>query len=136
KSRSVTPGAASTKAMPASPSSVWMVDPGPAEIGARAVPLTATHSTASPPTPSLDRKSTRLNSSHVSISYAVFCLKKKNKTQTKKPCGDRPPLRPGLPRRAAPARQVLPGARPRPPHPVTPEQRLPLRGQRLHSEPV
>src|SRR5699024_12286930 len=27
--------------------------------------------------PSLDRKSTRLNSSHVSISYAVFCLKKK-----------------------------------------------------------
>src|SRR5690554_1963155 len=28
----------------------------------------------------LDRKSTRLNSSHVRISYAVFCLKKKNKT--------------------------------------------------------
>src|SRR5699024_12403798 len=28
--------------------------------------------------PVLDRKSTRLNSSHVSISYAVFCLKKKN----------------------------------------------------------
>src|SRR5699024_12418956 len=28
-----------------------------------------------------DRKSTRLNSSHVSISYAVFCLKKKNKQQ-------------------------------------------------------
>src|SRR5699024_12713141 len=27
-----------------------------------------------------DRKSTRLNSSHVSISYAVFCLKKKTKT--------------------------------------------------------
>src|SRR5690349_24263984 len=26
----------------------------------------------------LDRKSTRLNSSHVEISYAVFCLKKKN----------------------------------------------------------
>src|SRR5690554_7082022 len=29
----------------------------------------------------IDRKSTRLNSSHVRISYAVFCLKKK------KPCG-------------------------------------------------
>src|SRR5437868_11291216 len=29
----------------------------------------------------IDRKSTRLNSSHVSISYAVFCLKKKNKLQ-------------------------------------------------------
>src|SRR5207249_12056180 len=28
-----------------------------------------------------DRKSTRLNSSHVSISYAVFCLKKKNKNR-------------------------------------------------------
>src|SRR5437870_9786993 len=28
-----------------------------------------------------DRKSTRLNSSHVAISYAVFCLKKKNKTK-------------------------------------------------------
>src|SRR5690625_2671198 len=28
-----------------------------------------------------DRKSTRLNSSHVAISYAVFCLKKKNKTR-------------------------------------------------------
>src|SRR5437762_9741150 len=29
--------------------------------------------------PTLDRKSTRLNSSHRCISYAVFCLKKKNK---------------------------------------------------------
>src|SRR5438067_5470411 len=31
------------------------------------------------PTTAADRKSTRLNSSHVSISYAVFCLKKKKK---------------------------------------------------------
>src|SRR5207253_11374612 len=30
------------------------------------------------PAKELDRKSTRLNSSHVAISYAVFCLKKKN----------------------------------------------------------
>src|SRR5690349_23559458 len=29
-----------------------------------------------------DRKSTRLNSSHVEISYAVFCLKKKKKNKT------------------------------------------------------
>src|SRR5690606_42012013 len=29
----------------------------------------------------LDRKSTRLNSSHVKISYAVFCLKKKKQTR-------------------------------------------------------
>src|SRR5207249_12006499 len=33
----------------------------------------------------VDRKSTRLNSSHVSISYAVFCLKKKKKNNKKKP---------------------------------------------------
>src|SRR6266403_2979206 len=31
--------------------------------------------------PRPDRKSTRLNSSHVEISYAVFCLKKKKKKQ-------------------------------------------------------
>src|SRR5258707_11756917 len=37
----------------------------------------------------LDRKSTRLNSSHANISYAVFCLKKKNHAQvlyTAAPC--------------------------------------------------
>src|SRR5690625_6655455 len=32
----------------------------------------------------IDRKSTRLNSSHVAISYAVFCLKKKNTTTNNK----------------------------------------------------
>src|SRR6266571_2751493 len=37
-------------------------------------PNQPTHSSAAP-----DRKSTRLNSSHMSISYAVFCLKKKIK---------------------------------------------------------
>src|SRR5574343_928833 len=31
-----------------------------------------------------DRKSTRLNSSHITNSYAVFCLKKKNKIKKKK----------------------------------------------------
>src|SRR5437773_8424647 len=30
----------------------------------------------------LDRKSTRLNSSHITISYAVFCLKKQTPTQS------------------------------------------------------
>src|SRR5471030_3400759 len=39
---------------------------------------------ASEPTRSPDRKSTRLNSSHLGISYAVFCLKKKNKKTSKK----------------------------------------------------
>src|SRR3712207_7546478 len=32
-----------------------------------------------------DRKSTRLNSSHANISYAVFCLKKKKKAQSHTP---------------------------------------------------
>src|SRR5690348_17981347 len=37
----------------------------------------------------LDRKSTRLNSSHPSISYAVFCLKKKTTRRTSTtPCAD------------------------------------------------
>src|SRR5438309_8707535 len=34
----------------------------------------------------LDRKSTRLNSSHSSISYAVFCLKKKNENMDSDAC--------------------------------------------------
>src|SRR5690349_22362115 len=40
----------------------------------------------------IDRKSTRLNSSHVEISYAVFCLKKKKKkkeTKLRKKCKQR-----------------------------------------------
>src|SRR5438067_8382396 len=36
-----------------------------------------------------DRKSTRLNSSHVSISYAVFCLKKKNPLHRTAPQNER-----------------------------------------------
>src|SRR5438270_8981553 len=34
--------------------------------------------------PTTDRKSTRLNSSHSQISYAVFCLKKKNKKKNER----------------------------------------------------
>src|SRR5207249_11367964 len=37
-----------------------------------------------------DRKSTRLNSSHVSISYAVFCLKKKKKKNKRKRLSRKP----------------------------------------------
>src|SRR5690349_23591086 len=43
--------------------------PSSLEVGARPLPAGEVRS--------LDRKSTRLNSSHVEISYAVFCLKKK-----------------------------------------------------------
>src|SRR3989442_11006780 len=38
------------------------------------------------PVKPLDRKSTRLNSSHVRISYAVFCLKKKKKNKSINRC--------------------------------------------------
>src|SRR5699024_12241212 len=60
---------------------------GPGVTQAHHQPQVSTHraaeraSTLDPLTPRwcpLDRKSTRLNSSHVSISYAVFCLKKKS----------------------------------------------------------
>src|SRR3712207_7930564 len=37
------------------------------------------------PRSSIDRKSTRLNSSHANISYAVFCLKKKNQNVVEDP---------------------------------------------------
>src|SRR2546429_4075596 len=49
---------------------------------ARCVEAEALHGEAGPRSPGarrLDRKSTRLNSSHGYISYAVFCLKKKKK---------------------------------------------------------
>src|SRR3712207_8772146 len=36
--------------------------------------------------PAEDRKSTRLNSSHANISYAVFCLKKRRQTPSAYPC--------------------------------------------------
>src|SRR5256885_9069854 len=38
----------------------------------------------------IDRKSTRLNSSHLVISYAVFCLKKKNTTEDCRPHAEHP----------------------------------------------
>src|SRR3989475_10977026 len=41
----------------------------------------------------LDRKSTRLNSSHSQISYAVFCLKKKNRSAAHAQCAVRSRMR-------------------------------------------
>src|SRR5438045_7240739 len=41
------------------------------------------HADLDPVIPQQDRKSTRLNSSHLGISYAVFCLKKKKKNTKK-----------------------------------------------------
>src|SRR2546421_4408346 len=51
--------------------------------GRRTDPRSITGSTAPLPRHTrIDRKSTRLNSSHDQISYAVFCLKKKKKQKT------------------------------------------------------
>src|SRR2546427_935124 len=52
--------------------SVRDVHRGNREVGRRELGVSANHLR--------DRKSTRLNSSHSQISYAVFCLKKKNHT--------------------------------------------------------
>src|SRR2546430_17651490 len=53
--------------------------PGPAAVGLLHAPTLVDQGSAADLHPALDRKSTRLNSSHSQISYAVFCLKKKNK---------------------------------------------------------
>src|SRR5436305_7416040 len=53
-----------------------------------------------------DRKSTRLNSSHVRISYAVFCLKKKNRLKRH----PHPPDRPGRVDQAAGTTAPRPGS--------------------------
>src|SRR3712207_7557212 len=51
--------------------------------GQRAGPALAVEGVLQRPPPARDRKSTRLNSSHANISYAVFCLKKKKKKYNK-----------------------------------------------------
>src|SRR5207253_6784750 len=56
--------------------------PGPRRRRARALPRRRRKSpSSSAARAGKDRKSTRLNSSHVAISYAVFCLKKKKNKQ-------------------------------------------------------
>src|SRR5207249_12238494 len=63
----------------------WLAKRGSADRAALRAFHDAITSTGSIPTSlAEDRKSTRLNSSHVSISYAVFCLKKKKKNETNK----------------------------------------------------
>src|SRR3712207_7047560 len=58
-----------------SPASFAELAPGPHTLAVSAVDVYGAED-GSP----ADRKSTRLNSSHANISYAVFCLKKKKKT--------------------------------------------------------
>src|SRR5437667_9334299 len=63
----------------------WAIRCAQAGLGTRGVSAVGSGTLRSPPTSrrmladfETDRKSTRLNSSHITISYAVFCLKKKN----------------------------------------------------------
>src|SRR5256885_14961918 len=55
---------------------VWQVD---GDLLGTALFYEESHPPLRPGDPARDRKSTRLNSSHLVISYAVFCLKKKKK---------------------------------------------------------
>src|SRR5438477_12031583 len=67
--------------IPSDPIPKGRVDLGASEphVHARPVPPGLHLRHAREHKPRQDRKSTRLNSSHMSISYAVFCLKKKKK---------------------------------------------------------
>src|SRR2546426_2133639 len=66
-----------------SPRSTALHAAGAVALGAFGLALAANiHSLFAPAQGQRDRKSTRLNSSHLVISYAVFCLKKKNKNTT------------------------------------------------------
>src|SRR2546422_4385682 len=55
---------------------------GPRGRAVRVLPVGSDHVGIGAAREERDRKSTRLNSSHGYISYAVFCLKKKKKTET------------------------------------------------------
>src|SRR5438270_5564934 len=72
-------------ALPISFLALWLVAPGLLYAqGASSAPKDTAAKKPDPPPPPVnhletDRKSTRLNSSHSQISYAVFCLKKKKK---------------------------------------------------------
>src|SRR5207302_6580100 len=66
------------------PPQPWFLPSGcdlPFPLAARSRPRAGTRAEVAGQPPG-DRKSTRLNSSHVKISYAVFCLKKKKKKKT------------------------------------------------------
>src|SRR5690606_39727149 len=66
-----------TKAPALSPLEVEQFVTFPMELALKSIPDLVELRSVSKAGISVDRKSTRLNSSHVKISYAVFCLKKK-----------------------------------------------------------
>src|SRR5690348_3797307 len=81
----------------------------------------------------LDRKSTRLNSSHPSISYAVFCLKKKNKTQPSTYTNTTDPIR-CLPPNSRCMHSLIPSSSPR--HSIRSTPRSHLNRTSPNSRPV
>src|SRR5699024_12705717 len=74
-----TPSESEAAAVPASETALESLPASTAETALESQPDTNPETSASALPVSGDRKSTRLNSSHVSISYAVFCLKKNNR---------------------------------------------------------
>src|SRR3712207_6921044 len=68
-------------ALPIFPGSAALAEPSAAELEKRIEKSSTQLEKVVESYNKVDRKSTRLNSSHANISYAVFCLKKKKKTQ-------------------------------------------------------
>src|SRR5437773_3738150 len=62
-------------------SSITALDPATADLHYRGFSRLYRKGGRYGPEWAVDRKSTRLNSSHITISYAVFCLKKKKSTE-------------------------------------------------------
>src|SRR2546422_7606468 len=80
-----------------------------------------------------DRKSTRLNSSHGYISYAVFCLKKKKNNTYRKHAGEQPQLTPTLLEDFAEPRQTL--RDPSLPHVIARDAESPPVARLAHAQP-
>src|SRR5437762_6751966 len=76
--RAVTTGAANFGVLAAGTAASGVVTARAGAVGAVAVSAVAVGGSGGLPAVGRDRKSTRLNSSHRCISYAVLCLKKKN----------------------------------------------------------
>src|SRR5690606_42004008 len=71
---------------PTMPPGAWKASANAPQVAAAMIAIVASTSVLTenlPQRPGVDRKSTRLNSSHVKISYAVFCSKKKTTSHTR-----------------------------------------------------
>src|SRR2546430_13508838 len=71
---------------------IWLGGPDPTAFDPRSTAAAGRSGSLDDGNYAQDRKSTRLNSSHSQISYAVFCLKKKKKTHYTHDCTHTTPL--------------------------------------------